>query len=156
MPEDGEDAKLMATYLSNRSVLIAKALNDILTREQLLRFRQIVLQQLEAGVRVDFPGQLPTAAIYPGVAEAIRLTVPQKNRLQNGDKAADVLSEDQKQVIEGMLGPRIDVKKFFAQTDSERLQVTFDSRPRNGDEHLCMGCPAINTGTDREARGSGK
>ena len=55
MPEDGEDAKLMATYLSNRSVLIAKALNDILTREQLLRFRQIVLQQLEAGVRVDYP-----------------------------------------------------------------------------------------------------
>ena len=28
MPEDGEDAKLMATYLSNRSVLVAKALDQ--------------------------------------------------------------------------------------------------------------------------------
>jgi hypothetical protein len=123
LPEDGEDAKLMDRYLSDRSVLIAKALNDILSREQLSRFRQIVLQQLEAGVRVDFIGQSPTPAIYPGVAEAIRLTSPQKDRLLSGDKPANVLSDDQNRAIKKMLGAPVDVAKLFTQTDSERMRV---------------------------------
>src|SRR5262249_8537190 len=83
-----------------------KAIPTILTPDQVKRFRQIMLQIREQpATRVGVTTvPIPSAAAYPGVAEAIKLTPEQKTRMIEGDEPATVLTADQKTVIKEIPG----------------------------------------------------
>ncbi len=105
------DAEKAHKVYGERSALVEKALAELLTKEQQARFRELMLQQLES--RALRQASVPTAASYPGVAEAIKLTADQRKKLIAGDSPAVVLTDDQKQAIKGMLGKPADVATVF-------------------------------------------
>jgi hypothetical protein len=107
---------------AERSAYVEKVLADVLTKEQQARFRELNLQQLEApaGPGGSGPGggfgpgfAFRTAASYPGVAEAIKLTAEQKKRLIDDGRPADVLTDEQKKQIAGMLGKPAKLAEVF-------------------------------------------
>jgi hypothetical protein len=120
MPEDGEDPKLVVEFIAARSELVGKALADILTPEQLVRFRQIMYQRLDAKVKLDYSEQAFTAVAFPGVAEAISLTAEQKKRVIGGEKPTAVLTDDQQEALKQMLGTPVNVVELFAKRDSDK------------------------------------
>ena len=107
-----DEAKTDKVY-ADRSAHVEKALADILTKDQLARLHELELQRLESSeLRRPFPTP-GTAASYPGVAEAIKLTPEQKQKLLDGGKPTDVLTDDQKKAIAGMLGRPVKVAEVF-------------------------------------------
>lgn len=115
-----QDEEAGGTFFAGRSAFVEKALADVLSKEQQARLRELMLQRLEsppAGGGFRAPGRLlPTAASYPGVADAIKLTAGQKEKLLGGDAPAGVLTAAQKEQIKGMLGKPADLAAVFAPT----------------------------------------
>jgi hypothetical protein len=103
-----------AEYCSDRSAFIQKGLIDILTKEQQTRYRQLMLQRAESGLMPPNRIVIPSAAAYPGVAEAIKLTAEQKKMLLVGEGAAQVLSDEQKMAIKTMLGEPAKIAVIFS------------------------------------------
>ena len=70
----------------------------MLTAKYAKRFRQIMLQAHEQPTnspRGAIATTIASAAAYPGVAEAIKLTDEQKKKLIDGTATAEVLTADQ-------------------------------------------------------------
>lgn len=113
-----QDEKTGDKHFAERAEFVAKALAEVLSKEQLARLRELELQRLEA--RAQTPGSqggfnaFHTAAAYPGVAAAIKLTDEQRKKLIDGAKPADVLTEEQKKAIAGMLGKAAKLDVVFA------------------------------------------
>lgn len=98
---DEEAAKNRA----EETALVQTSLKELLTADQAVRFRQLVLQKAEDQLRRASYGLHPLGAIaYPGVAEEIKLTDTQKERMIAGAKAASVLTAEQRSAIEVILG----------------------------------------------------
>jgi hypothetical protein len=103
----GRDDQTDAKIIAERSAYVAEELGKLLSEEQAKRFRQLQLQywEQEAGTPTSPRGSLvASAAAYPGVAEAIKLTEDQQKKLTAGVAAAEVLTDAQKSAIKEMLG----------------------------------------------------
>ncbi len=113
LAQAAQDEKKGDKLYADRSAFIEKVLADVLTKEQRARFRELELQQLGAAT---FPGTpVSSAAGYPGVAEAIKLTVDQKKKLLDGEPPVDVLTADQKKAITAMHGEAVKLAEVFNQ-----------------------------------------
>lgn len=103
----GEDDAAEAKVIADRSNMIAEEIARLLDAKQAKRFREIMLQYWEQTDRLSpRTGMVYSAVAYPGVAEAVKLTEPQKKRLIAGDAPAEVLTDAQKTAIQGMLGAK--------------------------------------------------
>ena len=109
-----QDEEKGTKFYADRSEFIEKALTDTLTKEQLARLRELELQRLEEPALGGGPLGRPTAAGYPGVAEAIKLTAEQKKQLLAGEIPSEVLTAAQKELIAGMLGKPVKVATMFS------------------------------------------
>lgn len=101
------DAAALEKALGERSAFVEAEVKKLLSAEQAKRFREIMLQAREP--RQDSTGSpfstaINSAAAYPGVAEAIKLTDDQKKKLLAGTPPAEVLTDEQKNAIAKMLG----------------------------------------------------
>ncbi len=119
-----EESEKAAKLLDARSEAIEKAIGEILTKEQLARFRELLIQQAEFRTGPGGPGgpggfgglvgTPNTAAGVPGVAATIKLTDDQKKKLLSGTAAAEVLTDEQKTAIKEMAGKAVNVAEVFA------------------------------------------
>jgi Spy/CpxP family protein refolding chaperone len=103
-------------------VFIAKALREHLKPEQAKRFREIMLQLQEgpsSRTRGFAPSDIRSAVIYPGVAEEVKLTAQQKDKLLDGAPPAEVLTGEQKSAIRAMLGQPYKDLGALASRDSD-------------------------------------
>lgn len=107
------DAATVDRYFADRSAFIEKTLADILDKGQFARLRQVQLQQLEAARPTGVTNLFAGTAGYPGVAEEIKLAADQKTRLLDGAASAEVLTDEQKKAIQGMLGKPADLAALF-------------------------------------------
>ncbi|MBY0461266.1 MAG: hypothetical protein K2V38_28410, partial [Gemmataceae bacterium] len=84
---------------TERSKAVAAGIAKVLDEDQAKRFRQIMLQTRELA------GQWVVSAVsYPGVAEAVKLTEENRNKMILGTASAEVLTDEQKSAIKKMLG----------------------------------------------------
>ncbi len=95
--------------LPEMSKMTEKELADILTPEQQARFRQIVLQtraKPSTTVRgtMSVVSRYVTAAGYPGVADELKLTMEQREKLTGGTLADQVLTPEQNKQLQSLLG----------------------------------------------------
>lgn len=100
------DPPKAAKLYEERSKLVEKALGEILTADQAKRFRQVAIQIREQPAQ-PFGADLTTvssAASYPGVAEAVKLTAEQKKKLIDGTAPANVLTDEQKAAVKDLRG----------------------------------------------------
>jgi DNA-binding TFAR19-related protein (PDSD5 family) len=91
---------------AEQHAFVGKALDDILTTEQRKRFRQLVIQYHERVPGSGF-GELgvPTPAVgVPGVADEVKLTADQKQKILDGTDPNEVLTGDQKATIKKLAG----------------------------------------------------
>ncbi len=119
----GVDVQEREKRFASRSAFVEKAIADILTKEQRARFRELQIQWRESmaqgkgGKTGKGAGNLfnnSGATSVPGVAEEIKLTAEQRNRILDGTKAADVLTDAQKAAIKKMMGKEVDIAVVFA------------------------------------------
>ncbi len=103
----GGPASIDVKVYAERSQAIEAALGKLLNADQAPRFRQIMLQSKARGP-VPPSGRgtnvVVSAVVYPGVAEAVKLTDEQKKKLIAGTTPAEVLTAEQNSLIAKMLG----------------------------------------------------
>ena len=104
LPFNSPSAPMAAEAYEARSAAISAALSKLLTAEQAARFRQLMLQALLAAERSSRGFGLYTAAGYPGVAEELKLTDEQRQRLIDGAKTEAVLTAEQAAQLQRLIG----------------------------------------------------
>lgn len=104
VPINGPSSPLSAEGYEARSAAISAALSKLLTAEQAARFRQIMLQALLAAERSPWRSAVYPAAGYPGVAEELKLTDEQRQRLIDGAKTEAVLTAEQAAQLQRLTG----------------------------------------------------
>ncbi|MFO0879421.1 MAG: hypothetical protein U0840_18905 [Gemmataceae bacterium] len=112
---------------ADRSAFVAKALADILTKEQRTRFHELLIQQAEAARGTPALVLRSGAVSIPGVAEAIKLTVEQKKRILDGTPEADVLTDNQKATLKTLRGKEAEIVEIFARPGSPVATAPFAS-----------------------------
>lgn len=100
----GRDPSSAKTY-ADRSKFIETELGKILTNDQAARFRQIMMQAREqAPLGFEKTTAVVSAVAYPGAAEAVKLTPEQRKALLAGALAKEVLTAEQKTLLERLMG----------------------------------------------------
>lgn len=162
----GDDEAALKQAFAERSAFIEKSLADILTKEQQARLREVFLQQLDMRVTSPFANSFGAVG-YPGVAEAVKLTADQKKKILAGERSADVLTDEQKKAIQGMLGKTADLPTIFANprpprspvvavppTHSALLDTTLWDELKLTPEQITKLVPALNEYTAQSSRSS--
>ncbi|MFO0868652.1 MAG: hypothetical protein U0935_06845 [Pirellulales bacterium] len=104
LPINSPSFPMSAEGYEARSAAISAALSKLLTAEQAARFRQLMLQALLAAERSSTGFGVYTAAGYPGVAEELKLTDEQRQRLIDGAKTEAVLTAEQAAQLQRLTG----------------------------------------------------
>ena len=125
-PFPGGDPEGYTKGVVERSKRIEEALGKLLDEDQAKRFRQIMIQVREQRPQTP-PGArtalIPSAVVYPGVAEAVKLTDEQKKQLIAGAEPATVLTDAQKSAIKAMEGKKFDGDLTFPQFGTRPPQM---------------------------------